>query len=113
MQSIESFQDGVTALGMQLVSGVDVIADTIGSISDLIPELLFGADGDEEGYNGSGKRNDKEQVVVGSSRSSAVKKRGTPGGQNQSRAPPPPVAGTIDEDNEYDDEEDEDWTKED
>ena len=83
--------------------GVEAVADTLGSLGDLIPDLIFGTDDqyEEEGQQGG---RDRDQVVVGGSRGSLVKKRG---GNDKAVEVPHEEA-------EYaTDEETDDWTKED
>ena len=104
----------MNALGTSLLLGVEAVADTLGSLGDLIPDLIFGADDeyyvDEEGNRQSKK--DRDQVVVGASRSSAIKKRQTPG--KPAAAPEPPAPVRVQHEVEYaTDEETDDWTKED
>lgn len=113
-QSLDSLSDGVANLGLQIMAGLDNVADTIGSIGDLIPELIFGPEEDEAAAAESAKalKGDKKgQVVVGGgNRSGAVKKRGATGGAAQKPAPGiAPLTST----DELDDEESNDWTKED
>ena len=111
MQSLESLTEGVNALGVSLLMGVEAVADTLGSLGDLIPDLIFGEEEyyeDEDGVRQS--RKEKDQVVVGSSRGNAVKKRGTP--HTAKPESPPPTRYTQEE--EYaTDESGDDWTKED
>ena len=108
--SIEALTDGVATLGMQLIQGMDSVADAIGSIGDLIPDLIFGED--EEEYTQEELRNmtsrDKQgQVVVGGSRGRGVKKRGS------NTPAPAPGTAPLKSTDELDDEETDDWTKED
>lgn len=111
--SLDGLSDGVANLGLQIMAGLDNVADTIGSIGDLIPELIFGPEEDEAAAVESAKalKGDKKgQVVVGGgNRSGAVKKRGATGA---SQKPAPGIAPLTSTD-ELDDEESNDWTKED
>lgn len=91
------------------MAGVDNVADTIGSIGDLLPELLFGPEDEEMTQEALEKasKGDKGQVVFGGSRSGMIKKRG--------EKAPARVPGTapLKSAEELDDEESNDWTKED
>jgi len=96
---------------MHLVSGVDAIADTLGSLGDLIPDLIFGAEDDEfDDENRLSRPKEKDQVVVTGSRNTQIKKRGTPGPYSK---PGPLASATISADDLADDDESLDWTKED
>jgi hypothetical protein len=110
-QSLESLTEGVNALGVSLLMGVEAVTDTLGTLGDLIPDLIFGEEEyyeDEEGVRRS--RKERDQVVVGSSRNNAVKKRGTP----HNAKPESPVAARYQQEEEYaTDESGDDWTKED
>ena len=90
--------------------GVEAVADTLGTLGDLIPDLIFGEEEyyeDEDGVRQS--RKERDQVVVGSSRGNAVKKRGTP----HSTKPETPPGPRHQEEEFATDEETDDWTKED
>lgn len=107
--SIEALTDGVAQLGMQLIQGMDSVADAIGTIGDLIPDLIFGDD-DEEAQaelRHMASRDKQGQVVVGGSRGRGVKKRGA------HNAAPAPGTAPLKSNDELDDEETDDWTKED
>ena len=97
----------MNALGMQLLMGVEVVADTLGSLGDLIPDLIFGADESYDEANPAGAK-DKDEVVVGGNRGGLVKKRATPAAKGE-----PATAAVKDEDEHGTDEETDDWTKED
>lgn len=108
--SIESLTDGVANLGMQLIQGMDSVADAIGSIGDLIPDLIFGDDEEEytqEELRQISSRDKQGQVVVGGSVGRAIKKRGAHG------APSAPGTAPLQSTDELDDQETDDWTKED
>lgn len=110
--SLDSITDGVANLGLQLIQGMDSVADAIGGLGDLIPELLFGPEEEEltkEEMEKFTKRDKKGQVVVGGTQNMrGAKKRGGGGTQEQ-------VSGTapLKSVDELDDEESNDWTKED
>ncbi|KAI8112689.1 hypothetical protein M9434_004010 [Picochlorum sp. BPE23] len=110
--SLDSITDGVANLGLQLIQGMDSVADAIGGLGDLIPELLFGPEEEEltkEEMEKFTTRDKKGQVVVGGSQNMrGAKKRGGGGAQEQ-------VSGTapLKSVDELDDEESNDWTKED
>lgn len=108
--SIESLTDGVATFGMQLIQGMDTVADAIGSIGDLIPDLIFGDDEEEytqEELKNMTKRDKQGQVVVGGSRGRGIKKRGAHSSE------PAPGTAPLKNNDELDDEETDDWTKED
>ena len=92
--------------------GVEAVAETLGSLGDLIPDLIFGP---EEEYYQDGEGNpttaprDRDQVVVGGSRGAAVKKRGGPGMKVET----PPSRRQEEVQDPGTDEETDDWTKED
>lgn len=108
--SIESLTDGVATFGMQLIQGMDTVADAIGNIGDLIPDLIFGDDEEEytpEELKNMTKRDKQGQVVVGGSRGRGIKKRGAHSSE------PAPGTAPLKSNDELDDEETDDWTKED
>lgn len=108
--SIEALTDGVANLGMQLMQGMDSVADAIGSIGDLIPDLIFGDEDEEytqEELRQMASRDKQGQVVVGGSRGRGIKKRGA------HTAAPAPGTAPLKSTDELDDEETDDWTKED
>lgn len=110
--SLDSISDGVMNLGVQLIAGIDSVADTIGTIGDLIPELIFGPEEEEYTKEELEKmtKGDKGQVVVGGNTRSMrlVKKRGHHQQQEERQAIAP-----LKTEDELDDEESNDWTKED
>jgi len=71
LQTVESLQVGVAALGSRIVEGVDAIADTLTSLGGILPELFFSTDqdGDNDQHDVSA------HVVVMDSR---AKRRTTP-----------------------------------
>lgn len=98
-------------MGLQLIQGMDSVADAIGGLGDLIPELIFGAEEDEltkEEMDKFTTRDKKGQVVVGGTQNMrGAKKRG--GGTQEHLSGTAPLK-SVDE---LDDEESNDWTKED
>lgn len=89
------------------IEGLDQVADAVGNLGDLIPELIFGEEyyDDDEYYEEDGRRTRKDgEVVVGGKRQ--LKKRG--GG---TRAEGTHVLASAEDLS--DDERGEDWTKED
>lgn len=71
LQTVESLQVGVAALGSRIVEGVDAIADAVTSLGGILPELFFSEDqdGDNDQHDVSA------HVVVTDSR---AKRRTTP-----------------------------------
>jgi hypothetical protein len=110
--SIDALTDGVASLGLQLIQGMDSMADAIGSLGDMIPDLIFGPEDEEytkEELANLTKKDKHGQVVVGGNRARGVKKRGA--GHNATE--PSPGIAPLQNENELDDEESNDWTKED
>ena len=99
---------GIRSFSSARIDGLDQVADAVGNLGDLIPELIFGEEyyeDDEEYYEEGGRRNRKDgEVVVGGKRQ--LKKRG--GGTKAEGTHALASAEDL-----SDDERGEDWTKED
>lgn len=101
VQTLESLQAGVAALGSQIVEGVDVIADTLTSLGGVLPELFFSSY--QENDNDEAHHNVSAHVIVGDHR---AKRRLV----NEKPLETSPVA--VNESSRVDNVE-EDWSKED
>ncbi len=103
-------------LGNSLIEGLDTVADAVGNLGDLIPDLVFGdEDYEDDEYDegddgdGGGRRTGKggEVVVGGKLR---LKKRGGGGRAGDGKGEGTKVLASLDE---LSDESGDDWTKED
>lgn len=91
---------------MQLVQGVEAIADTLGSLGD----IFYYEEEETRGINGATSPGDEQVVVGGTDRSKLMKKRGTQSRPINVTETPIGHAGV---DNDDVDEEGDDWGKED
>ena len=109
---LDALTTGFAQLGNSLMEGLDSVADAVGNLGDLIPELIFGDEyyeDDEYDEDGGGRRSGKDgEVVVGGKRQ--LKKRGGGGRTGNSKGEGTKVLGSLDE---LSDESGDDWTKED
>lgn len=109
---LDALTNSFSQLGNSLIDGLDTVADAVGNLGDLIPELIFGEEDyeddayyeDDDGARRAGKGG---EVVVGGKR--RLKKRGG-GRAGDGKGEGTKVLTSTDE---LSDESGDDWTKED
>lgn len=110
---LDALTNSFAHLGNSLIEGLDTVADAVGNLGDLIPDLIFGDEDyeddeyyeDDEGGRRAGKGG---EVVVGGKR--RLKKRGGAGRAGDGKGEGTKVLASTDE---LSDESGDDWTKED